>query len=267
MKEGWNSIAGLGRGGFAYPDFARDIIKNGRMEPLKVCITCSSCTQIMRDHGKAGCVPRDGEVYEEIYKEGRWRDPAVIREQAARCLGCNEPNCGAHCPAGIDIPAFLESVAKGEDREAYRILRRANLLPEICGYVCPVEVQCQGHCVQQFMSESVSIARIQRYISEKAVKEGWTALDIPDTHSGKRVAVVGAGPAGAFLRGDVARTRSRSRRLGAGSATGRQGVQRHPHQTFTLRRSQIGNSRHLRSHQYGSLGMAMEYGSGSRLHA
>lgn len=196
MKEGWNAIAGLGRGGFAYPDFAKDILKNGGMAPQKVCITCSSCTQIMRDGGQAGCVPRDSEIYAEIYKEGRWRDPAVIREQAARCLGCNEPTCAAHCPACVDIPAFLDAAAKGEDREAYRILRRANLLPDICGFVCPVEVQCQGHCVQQYMTQAVTIARIQRYISEKAIAEGWTALDIPDESSGKRIAVIGAGPAG-----------------------------------------------------------------------
>ncbi len=196
VKEGWNAIAGLGRGGFAYPDFAHDIIKNGHMEPLKVCIACSSCTQIMRDHGTAGCVPRDPEIYAEVYKEGRWRDPAFVREKASHCLSCHAPTCSAHCPAGIDIPAFLEAVSKGEDREAYRILRRANLLPEICGFVCPVEVQCEGHCVQQHMSESVTIARIQRYIAEKAVSEGWTALDIPETLSEKRVAIVGAGPAG-----------------------------------------------------------------------
>lgn len=196
IQEGWNSIAGLGRGGFAYPDFARDILKNGRMEPLKVCITCSSCSQIMRDGGRAGCVPRDAEIYAPIYKDGRWRDPAVIRGQAAICLGCNEPTCAAHCPAGIDIPAFLEAVALGEDREAYKILRRVNLLPEICGYVCPVEVQCQGHCVQQHMDHAVAIARIQRFIADKAVSEGWTALDIPDELSGKRVAVIGGGPAG-----------------------------------------------------------------------
>ncbi|MBN2327577.1 MAG: FAD-dependent oxidoreductase [Candidatus Omnitrophica bacterium] len=196
IKEGWNSIVGLGRGGFAYPDFAHDILKKGGMAPMKVCITCSSCTQIMRDHGRTGCVVRDPDVYEEIYKEGRWHDPAVIREHASKCLGCNEPTCRAHCPAGIDIPAFLEAVSKGEDREAYRILRRANILPEICGYVCPVEVQCEGHCVQKYMNEAVSIARIQRFIAEKAVSEGWTALDMPDQVSGKRVAVIGAGPAG-----------------------------------------------------------------------
>jgi glutamate synthase (NADPH/NADH) small chain len=76
-------------------------------------------------------------------------------------------------------------------------LRRANLLPEICGFVCPVEVQCQGHCIEQHLAgEAIPIARIQRYIAERARREGWTALDLPAATTGKRVAIIGAGPAG-----------------------------------------------------------------------
>ncbi|MEW6238094.1 MAG: FAD-dependent oxidoreductase [Candidatus Omnitrophota bacterium] len=197
IRNGWMTIAGLGRGGFAYPEFAKDILRHGKMEPLKVCIACSSCSQIMRDGGRAGCVPRDHEIYEPIFKEGRWKDPLVIREAAAHCRQCVEPTCAAHCPAGIDIPAFLAEVAKGEDREAYRILRRANLLPEICGYVCPVEVQCQGHCLEQYVGgQAAPIARIQRWAAERAREMNWTALDIPIPGTGKRAAIIGAGPAG-----------------------------------------------------------------------
>jgi len=197
VEQGWNQIVGLGRGGFAYPDFAKDILKKGGMEPLKVCISCSSCTQIMRDQGRAGCVIRDEDVYGPIYQEGRDFDPETIKEAASECLTCVEPTCAAHCPAGIDIPSFLQEVAKGNDREAYKVLRQSNVLPEICGFVCPVEVQCQGHCIKGFMDKSpIPVARIQRFISEKAVQQGWTALDIPETMSGRRIAVIGAGPAG-----------------------------------------------------------------------
>ncbi|NPU99223.1 MAG: FAD-dependent oxidoreductase [Candidatus Omnitrophica bacterium] len=197
VQNGWNAIAGLGRGAFAYPDFAKDILRNGRMEPLKVCVSCSSCSQIMRDHGCAGCVIRDPEIYAEIYQEGRWHDPVKVREAAAQCLGCVEPTCAAHCPAGIDIPVFLQAVADGDEKEAYRVLRRANLLPEICGYVCPVEVQCEGHCIKPYLGDlAVPMARIQRYVAERARQEGWTALEIPPVSTGQRIAIIGAGPAG-----------------------------------------------------------------------
>ncbi|MDX9754726.1 MAG: FAD-dependent oxidoreductase [bacterium] len=197
VEQGWNQIAGLGRGAFAYPDFAKDILLHGEMDPLKVCVSCSSCTQIMRDKGQAGCVIRDSEIYSDIYWEGRQNDTATIRQEASQCLQCVEPTCTAHCPAGIDIPAFLRHVADGNDRDAYRVLRQANVLPEICGFICPVEVQCQGHCIKGYMDKhAMPVARIQRFIADKAVQEGWTAINIPPYVTGKRVAVIGAGPAG-----------------------------------------------------------------------
>ncbi len=197
VKEGWNAIVGLGRGAFAYPDFAKDILKNGKMDGLKTCVGCSSCTQLMRDKTQTGCVTRDPEVYVPIYREGRMSDPSVIRSWAEKCRQCIDPTCAAHCPAGIDIPAFLHKVAENDDYEAYRILRRANLLPEICGFVCPVEVQCQGHCIEQYLGDSaIPVARIQRFVAERARDQGWTALDLPPTTSGKRIAIIGAGPAG-----------------------------------------------------------------------
>lgn len=71
VAEGWTTMAGLGRGAFAYPDFAADLVKTGQLDRRKVCVTCSRCTQIMRDHGRTGCVIRDREVYGPIYKAGR----------------------------------------------------------------------------------------------------------------------------------------------------------------------------------------------------
>ncbi|MBC7237721.1 MAG: NADH:flavin oxidoreductase [Chloroflexi bacterium] len=71
VARGWADLVGLGRGAFAYPDFARDLLSQGTLDPRKVCITCSSCTQIMRDHGRSGCVPLDRHVYGPIYAAGR----------------------------------------------------------------------------------------------------------------------------------------------------------------------------------------------------
>ncbi|MCK4601144.1 MAG: flavin oxidoreductase/NADH oxidase, partial [Phycisphaerae bacterium] len=69
--DGLATLIGVGRGALAYPDFAADIITHGRLDPAKVCISCSACSQIMRDGGMAGCVVRDGEIYGPIYRQGR----------------------------------------------------------------------------------------------------------------------------------------------------------------------------------------------------
>jgi len=71
IARGWADLIGVGREAFAYPDFARDLLATGQMNPRKTCIACSRCTQIMRDHGRTGCVPFDREVYGPIYEAGR----------------------------------------------------------------------------------------------------------------------------------------------------------------------------------------------------
>jgi NADPH-dependent glutamate synthase beta subunit-like oxidoreductase/2,4-dienoyl-CoA reductase-like NADH-dependent reductase (Old Yellow Enzyme family) len=198
VEQGAVSVIGVGRGALAYPDFVKDILNNGAMSPLKVCMTCSSCTQIMRDGGTSGCVIRDPEVYEPIYKQGRHRDPERLREMAEACRQCADPTCVSACPAGINIPEFLHAAAGGDFHEAYRVLRRSNLLPEICGAVCPVEVQCQGNCIRQYLSDegAVQIAEIQRWVSRMAIDQGWAQLDTSAEPTGREVAVIGAGPAG-----------------------------------------------------------------------
>jgi len=197
IAAGWASLVGLGRGALAYPDFAKDILREGAMDPHKCCVLCSACTQIMRDGGRSGCVVRDHEVYAPIFREGRRRDIKVLRERAALCRRCPDAMCVTGCPAGVDIPGFLAALADGEEEKAYRILRAGNVLPGICGSVCPVEVQCQAACIRNYLADGpVPIGEIQRYLSERAIEAGWAALDVPEECSGRRVAVIGAGPAG-----------------------------------------------------------------------
>lgn len=197
VKRGWAQVAGLGRGALAYPDFARELIQRGKLTPTKLCITCSSCTQIMRDGGRAGCAVRDPEIYAPIYQQGRRRDPDFMRQLAQQCRDCTAPTCTEACPASVDIPAFIRAIADGNEKRAYEILREKNPLPEICAYVCPAEVQCEGSCVQQYIGlGAVPVRALQRYVSEKARQEGWTSLRFPEHETGHRVAVIGAGPAG-----------------------------------------------------------------------
>ncbi len=195
--NGLVTIVGGGRMAFAYPDFARDIVTQGKMDPNKVCMGCSACTQIMRDAGRTGCVVRDNEVYGPIFKHGRMSDRDNLLRLAADCRKCQEPTCQLACPAGIDIPKFIDLFLDGKEREAYEVIRQANVFPEVCAWLCPVEQQCQGNCLQGFIGDGpLPIADIQRYLSEKANKSGWSKLRVPKQATCKKIAVIGAGPAG-----------------------------------------------------------------------
>ena len=195
-KKGKITSFGLGRLALAYPGFANALLGEKRLEPEKMCITCSSCSQIMRDGGRAGCVVRDGEIYAPVYREGRSNSQDYLGQASSGCLQCWEGACRAGCPAGVDIRGFIGAFRKGDSRLSYRLLRRRNPLPEITSYVCPVETLCEKNCLSgTWQSAPVPVHRIQRKVSEIAAKNNWTAV-IPGTGKEETVAVVGGGPAG-----------------------------------------------------------------------
>jgi 2,4-dienoyl-CoA reductase (NADPH2) len=195
--KGLTTLAGAGRMAFAYPDFAKDIITKGRMDREKVCISCSACTQIMRDGGTTGCVVRDHEVYGPIFEYGRMSDRDNLARLAGACRKCQEPTCQLGCPAGVNIPKFISQFLDGDEKAAYETLRQANIFPEVCAWLCPVEEQCEGHCLQSFIGDApLPIAGIQRHLAEQANKQGWSKLRLPAQNTGKNVAILGAGPAG-----------------------------------------------------------------------
>ena len=195
--NGLTTLIGAGRMAFAYPDFAKDIINYGEMYPDKVCVSCSACTQIMRDAGTTGCVVRDNEVYGPIFRHGRMSDRDNLARLGSACRKCQEPTCQLGCPASVDIPKFIKQFLDGEEKAAYETLREANIFPEVCAWLCPVEQQCEGNCLQRFIGDGpLPIAEIQRYLAEQANKNGWSKLRIPKKTTGKSVAVIGAGPAG-----------------------------------------------------------------------
>jgi glutamate synthase (NADPH/NADH) small chain len=97
----------------------------------------------------------------------------------------------------VDIPKFISQFLDGKDKAAYETLREANIFPEVCAWLCPVEQQCEGHCLQNFIGDGpLPVAEIQRYLAEQANKNGWSKLRIPKKMTGKNVAIIGAGPAG-----------------------------------------------------------------------
>ena len=195
--NGLATFIGAGRMALAYPDFAKDIITKGRLFPDKVCVSCSACTQIMRDGGMTGCVVRDNEVYGPIFEHGRMSDRDNLLRLASACRKCQEPICQLACPAGVDIPKFISLFLDGKEKAAYEALRETNIFPEVCAWLCPVEQQCEGNCLQRFIGDgTLPIAAIQRYLAEQANKNGWSKLRIPQKASGKNIAILGAGPAG-----------------------------------------------------------------------
>ncbi len=191
------TLIGQGRGAFAYPDSVKDLLTKGRMDPAKTCVTCSACVQMMRDGAMTGCAVRDGDVYALQYKLGRRFALDRLREEARRCQDCEFATCTANCPAHVDVPAFVRSFAEENIAEAYDVLRRSNVLPEMCAYVCPSEVQCEGGCLEKIFSEhAIPIRDIQLVVSRIARLEGLVGVRLPETPSGRTVAVVGGGPAG-----------------------------------------------------------------------
>lgn len=197
VKRGWVSLVGGGRMAFAYPDFPREVLAGRPLDPEKVCVACSACTQIMRDGGRSGCVPRDAAIYEPIYKAGRAEALDTIQKEAASCRQCNDPSCVPKCPAGVNVPKFIQAIVDGRYRDAYETIREANVLAAVCGYVCPSETLCESGCINEHYSEPVPIRHLQRWVSRMALEEGWSREARPRPEpTGFRVAVVGAGAAG-----------------------------------------------------------------------
>jgi glutamate synthase (NADPH/NADH) small chain len=124
-------------------------------------------------------------------------------EEATRCLNCKARPCVEGCPVGVPIPEFIAKLAEGDVEESAKILKSANLLPAICGRVCPQEKQCEQLCVRGKKGASVGIGRLERYVAD-ATAESEGAVEKP-APSGKKVAVIGSGPSGLTCAAELAR--------------------------------------------------------------
>ena len=125
-------------------------------------------------------------------------------EEAQRCINCKNARCIQGCPVSIDIPSFISKIKEGEFEAAYQDISQYTALPGVCGRVCPQESQCEGKCIRGIKGEPVSIGKLERFLSDKAAKEGYP-LPKPAGKNGHKVAVVGSGPAGLTCAGELAK--------------------------------------------------------------
>lgn len=128
----------------------------------------------------------------------------MAMEEASRCINCKNKPCMTGCPVNVPIPGFIEQVAAGNFEKAYEIITSENALPAICGRVCPQENQCEGKCVRGIKGEAVSIGRLERFVADYHMQHG-TKPSYDIKPNGRRVAVVGSGPAGITCAGELAR--------------------------------------------------------------
>ncbi|ADH86573.1 NAD(P)-dependent oxidoreductase [Desulfurivibrio alkaliphilus] len=123
-------------------------------------------------------------------------DDETARREAERCLQCKKPKCRQGCPIHNDIPGFIRLIREGKIEEAYWLDRQTNTLPAVCSRVCPHEFQCEGHCLLGKKGDPVAIGMLERYIVDWMVSHGKNILQPCSLPNGKKVAIVGSGPAG-----------------------------------------------------------------------
>ena len=128
----------------------------------------------------------------------------MAMEEASRCLNCKNKPCVQGCPVNVPIPEFIEKVAEGDFEAAYEIITSENALPAICGRVCPQENQCEGKCVRGIKGEPVGIGRMERFVADWHMANA-EEKPVHIEKNGKKIAVVGSGPAGLTCAGELAK--------------------------------------------------------------
>lgn len=131
--------------------------------------------------------------------------PEMAQEEATRCLQCKHKPCVSGCPVNVQIPEFIQCIADGDFAKAYEKIRETNALPAICGRVCPQETQCEERCVRAIKGEAVGIGRLERFAADYGMHASETEPIVCKPKNGKKVAIVGAGPAGLTCAGDLAK--------------------------------------------------------------
>ena len=129
--------------------------------------------------------------------------PEAAIKEAQRCLKCKRPFCMDGCPVGVKIPEFIQLIEDGEFAAAARKIKETNALPAVCGRVCPQEIQCEAKCIRGKKGESVAIGRLERFCADFERENNLIELPEKAPPKGKKVAVIGCGPSGLTVAGDL----------------------------------------------------------------
>lgn len=124
--------------------------------------------------------------------------------EASRCINCKNARCIEGCPVSINIPAFIKEVKEGNIEKAFQIISKYSSLPAVCGRVCPQESQCEQRCIRGIKGDPISIGKLERFVADWAREHG-IKPETPKEKNGRKVAVIGAGPAGLTCAGDLAK--------------------------------------------------------------
>ena len=124
--------------------------------------------------------------------------------EASRCINCKNAQCIKGCPVSINIPGFIQEVKEGNIEAAYQVISESSALPAVCGRVCPQESQCEGKCIRGIKGDPVSIGKLERFVADWACQQGIKPEGAKEK-KGKKVAVIGSGPAGLTCAGDLAK--------------------------------------------------------------
>lgn len=125
-------------------------------------------------------------------------------EEAKRCLQCKKPLCVQGCPVSIDIPAFIKKITERDFKGAAEVIAKSSALPAVCGRVCPQETQCEGKCIRGIKGEPVAVGKLERFVADWSRENGFVPA-APEKTNGRKVAVIGSGPAGLTCAGDLAK--------------------------------------------------------------
>lgn len=147
---------------------------------------------------------QDAEIRSQNFDEvALGYSPETAVAEARRCLQCKKPFCVPNCPVQISIPEFIHSIADGDFEKGIRILKSKNSLPSVCGRVCPQEEQCEQTCVLTKKGGQIAIGRLERFLGDWEASQGQASLPAQPAPSGKKVAIIGGGPAGLTAAADL----------------------------------------------------------------